>query len=80
MQLRLFSCTMSSSYFMKPLHFGQVDHRVSSVLVIVGDDPGLTETEMIQHDFRSISLDVLRFSVRVCLHLLGVSLWIFHIN
>lgn len=39
---------------MKPLHFGQVDHRVGSVLVVVGDDSGLMETEMMQDNFSYI--------------------------
>lgn len=30
---------------MKPLHFGQVDHGVGSVLVVVGDHSGLMDTD-----------------------------------
>lgn len=30
---------------MKPLYFGQVDHGVGSVLVVVGDHSGLMDTD-----------------------------------
>lgn len=34
-----------TSDLVKPLHLGQVDHGVGSVLVVVGDDPGLVDTQ-----------------------------------
>lgn len=36
--------TMIRWYLMEALHFGQVDHRVGPLLVIVGDDSGLLDT------------------------------------
>lgn len=36
----------NAGYLMKTFHFGQIDYRVGSVLVIVGDHSSLEEVQM----------------------------------
>lgn len=39
-----------AGYLMKTLHFGQIDYRVGSVLIIVGDHSSLEEVQMKDRD------------------------------